>query len=320
MAGVVVVLVAARREARHLDRHVVLWVAAHRVRDVVRAGRGRPPALVPRLFLVVADPHRRQEREADLRGVAPRLLGARTDVLHRPADRRLVDADVEHHPVGERAGDPEVLRPGRRHHDRHLRILLDPAEVDVGAVQLHVAAGDEIAENGDRVAQERRLHRVQAHRADGAVAAPDPQLEPPGMELRERREGARRRRHVPGERVRHRGADDDPLGRGERRGHVDDDVLPEDLGVDEPRVAVARLLRGLDGGDALREVLAHELGADAGHGPLLSTQGGGGKARSSARVCSSVFTWPQPTRIISSAGSCRCGVAVPTHSSTTIGW
>ena len=53
-------------------------------------------------------------RQLDGVRVAAGLLGAGADVVDRPAHRRGVDADVEHHAVGERAREAQVLGPGRR--------------------------------------------------------------------------------------------------------------------------------------------------------------------------------------------------------------
>ena len=113
VAGVVVVVVATLRQPRHRLGHAVGRVAPHRVGDVVRARRRRPAAAIPGLLLVVADPHGGEHGELDGVRVAPGLLGARPDVVDRPADGRLVDTDVEHDAVGQGAGDAQVLRPRR---------------------------------------------------------------------------------------------------------------------------------------------------------------------------------------------------------------
>ena len=124
------------------------------------------------------------------------------------------------------------------------------------------------------------------------------------MELGERRGRARVDGVVPRERVRDPDAELDALGREQRAGQVDPDVLPEHLRVDDPGAVVAGPLGRLDGLHEDGEVLGQEVGADL-H-LLFSSQvcaSTAGKAASSVSVRSMVFTCPQPTRIISIAGS-----------------
>src|SRR5581483_9609169 len=115
-----------------------------------------------------------------------------------------------------------------------------------------------------------------------------------GVELCEGRGGARADGVVARERVRDADAELDPFGREQRAGHVDPDVLPEHLRIDDPGAVVARLLGELHAVDEVREVLGQEVCADL-HVAVLSAA----KAASSVSVSASVFTWPQPTRIIS---------------------
>ena len=137
---------------------------------------------------------------------------------------------------------------------------------------------------------------------------PIPSSDAAGVQVGERRVRARRDGRVARQRVRDAAADLDPVRRGERMRHVDVEVLPEHLAVDEPASCVACALGGLHRPDEDGEVLREEVRAELHASPARS-----------ASVSSSDRTSPQPTRIISSAGSCRCGSVVPVQSSTTIG-
>ena len=101
--------------------------------------------------------------------------------------------------------------------------LLPPAALDLGNDLGHL----------------RRRDLLAAERADGAVTAPDAEHDAARMELRQRRRGAGAH-GVVACRIRDGHAYLDALGLRERVRHVDPDVLPQHLGVDEPGAVVAR--------------------------------------------------------------------------------
>ena len=305
MPGVVVVLVARGDEAGHLLRHAVVRVPLQRVGDVVRARRRRPAALLPRLLLVVRDPHRAERGDLDLVGVAARLLGAGAHVVDRPAHGRGMHADVDHRDVRERAGQAQVLRPGRADHDRHP--LVRPADAACRRLSSPAISARSVRH---RLGQLGRRHRLQPERPHRVVAAADPEHDAAGVQVGERRMRARRHRRVARERVRdrhcRRRSAPSPRARAScrRRGPARASGRRRARRARSRPRSAARTDSRKTGKSSGQEVRA-ELHRAAAPGRRASP--------------SSDRTSPQPTRIISSAGSCRCGSVVPVHSSTTIG-
>jgi hypothetical protein len=185
------------------------------------------------------------------------------NVVERPLDRDRVVSDLDHDDVGERARDPKVLRPGAGHHDRHLgMVALGPEDPDLLAVVVCDLAGHELAQLGDDPLELVRLDRAAPERAHGVVAAAHAENDASGIDLGEGRVRVRDHRVVAGVRVRHGRAERQLLRRREPVRHVDEDVAPQELAVDEPRPRVAHLLGlahrlGEDG-----QVARHELRAD----------------------------------------------------------
>ena len=239
---VVVALARADVVRERLRDLAVLAVAADEVGDVVADHAAEPAALLARVVEVVAEVGGRRDADRDLVRVAPGRLGRRTHALDRPPqDHRVGELEDE---AVRLAARPARAPSGRSPPSTRRACRRAPTGSRTSPAGVSIArpsASSLITCIASSVCGQRR--RLLAEHAPRGVAPPDAADRAVAEHVVERREQRRGDRRVARRRVGHERADHDPL---RRRQHlrVDDvGLLPQDVGVERPRVREAEPLR-----------------------------------------------------------------------------